>query len=128
MVFDSSNDYVYIAYSGSNNVSFISKDNEDMGNITAGHEPDAIAFDPVNNEIYVANYNSNNVSIITVKENQTVESIDVGKSPDGIAYDSSNGYLYTISYEEVFVINSENNTVINGIRVGNGDKAIAYNP
>ncbi|MEM0133652.1 MAG: YncE family protein [Thermoplasmatales archaeon] len=95
VAFDSSNGYVYVANSGSNNVSVIKgSTNSVIDTIAVSSDPDGMAFDPSNGYLYVANSYSKNVSVIDGATNSVIDTIAVSSDPEGVAFDSSNGYVY----------------------------------
>jgi YVTN family beta-propeller protein len=98
--FDSTNGYVYVAYSGSNNVSVINgATNTVIASINVGFSgPFGVAFDSNNGYVYVTNVNSNNVSVINGATNTVIASINVGLNPRGVVFDSTNGYVYVANW------------------------------
>jgi YVTN family beta-propeller protein len=100
----SSTNNIYIANSGSNNVSRIA------GNVLAvtsvipvGNHPVSIAGNTANNKIYVVNQAGNNVTEISTIDDTVVKTIPVGTSPVW-AVMSSDGLF-------VFVVNQGDGTV-----------------
>jgi YVTN family beta-propeller protein len=98
IAYDSSNNYVYVANGGSNNVSVINgATNAVIASISVGSEPYAIAYDSGNNYIYVCN--GDNVSVINGATNSVIASISVGSEPYAVAYDPSNNYIYVANFD-----------------------------
>ena len=102
---------IYVANSGSNNVSVIDgTSNSVVATITDPNAvaPVAVAVNATTNTIYVANSKSNNVTVIDGATNSVTATIPVGTSPSGVAVDSQTNFAY--------VANSGSNdiTVING--------------
>ena len=64
MAYDSGNGYVYVANSGSNNVSVISGTTV-VATIPVGNIPYGVAYDSENGYVYVANSGSNTTSVIS---------------------------------------------------------------
>jgi YVTN family beta-propeller protein len=104
--FDTLTGEIYIANSGSNNVSVISNDKV-ISYIRVGISPDGVVYDAANGYIYVANSGSNNVSVIS--GNRVIAAIPVGSEPYGLAYDSDNLDIYVTNTE------SDNVSVISGV-------------
>ena len=65
VAYSPSNDRIYVANNGSNNVSVINSTNTVVDTIVVGNNPVGVAYSPSNDRIYVANYTSNNVSILS---------------------------------------------------------------
>src|SRR5205823_2152487 len=63
LAYDSGNAYVYVANSGSGNVSVISGMNV-IATVPVGNYPGGVAYDSGNGYVYVTNCGSNNVSVI----------------------------------------------------------------
>jgi YVTN family beta-propeller protein len=84
---------IYVANSGSNNVTQIDETTNTTTTIAAGISPWAVAVNPVTNKIYVANNGSNNVTLIN--GSTTVPStINVGSGPTGIAVNAVTNKIY----------------------------------
>src|ERR1044072_5619186 len=65
IVFNPSNNNIYVANRDSGTVSIIeSTNNTVIDNVDVGMSPQAIVFNPANEDIYVANTISNSISII----------------------------------------------------------------
>ena len=97
VAYSPSNDRIYVANSGSNNVSVIDSTNTVVATIAVGNSPIGVAYSPSNNRIYVTNYTSNNVSVID-PTNTVVATIAVGNIPQGVAYSPSNDRIYVANY------------------------------
>ena len=66
VAYSPSNDRIYVANYGSNNVSVINPaTNTVVTTIAVGNIPSGVAYSPSNDRIYVANSGSNNVSILS---------------------------------------------------------------
>ena len=65
VAYSPSNDRIYVANYGSNNVSVIDPTNTVVATIAVGNGPYTVAYSPSNDRIYVANSGSNNVSILS---------------------------------------------------------------
>ena len=65
VAYSPSNDRIYVANYGSNNVSVINPTNTVVAIIAVGNTPQGVAYSPSNDRIYVANSGSNNVSILS---------------------------------------------------------------
>ena len=129
LTIDSSNGYVYVDNSMSNNVSVIDgSTNKVVASIPVGIEPSGVVFDSLNGNIYVTNFGTYNVSVIDGSTNTVISTISVGVDPDAIAFDSLNGYIYVSNYcsDSVSAINGSTNNVVTTISVGVEPDAIAF--
>jgi YVTN family beta-propeller protein len=94
---------IYVANSGSNNVSVINgATNQTISNITVGMAPTAIAVNPVTNRIFVANSGDGTVTVIRGATNLTSK-VTVGTMPIALAVNPTTNHIY--------VANAGSNTV-----------------
>jgi len=103
---------IYVANSGSNNISVIDgASNAVVATVTDPHAiaPVALAVNATTNTIYVANSQSNNLTVIAGSTNAVTATIPVGASPSGVAVESQTNFIYVASAA------SGNITVINGM-------------
>jgi YVTN family beta-propeller protein len=63
---------VYVANSGSNNVTVIEGGTNDTLTVGTGDGPRAVSVNPVTNKVYVANIDSDNVTVIDGATNDTL--------------------------------------------------------
>jgi YVTN family beta-propeller protein len=90
---------VYIANSGSNNVSIIDgKTNKGITNVTVGDSPSSIAIDPKTNIVYVANKNSDTISMINGSSNKIMTGIRLKVHPLDFGTISCNGRKISDDY------------------------------
>jgi YVTN family beta-propeller protein len=68
-------------------------------NISAGRDPDALAYAPNQNQMFVANGGSLNVSVIDQTTGKVVANPAVGQAPAAAVYDATS--------QDVYVLNSE---------------------
>jgi YVTN family beta-propeller protein len=95
IIYDPSNDRIYVANIWSSTVSVISgSTNSVIDNILVGRYPLWPVYVPSNNQIYVTNAGSNDTYVINAATNRVVKSIAVGTEPFGIAYNPSNNTVY----------------------------------
>jgi YVTN family beta-propeller protein len=111
-----SGDFIYVANTGSNDISVIdSKTNQVVNTIKVGTAPSSIAYYPEIHNIYVANSGSNDVSVIhedhavlggegPVVRWPVFVTEKVGTAPSSIAYNPNNNNL-------IYVANSGSNNV-----------------
>jgi YVTN family beta-propeller protein len=87
LAYDSLDNYVWVANSGSNNISAIS-DSKDTVFATYGgfSTPDGIAWSPYDGCVYVSNSGANNVSTFFPGSGTIEYNTSVGGSPGGIIY------------------------------------------
>ncbi len=129
IAFDGTNGYLYVANSGSDNVSVIDGSTDRVvGSVTVGSDPDSITYDPVSGDLYVANSGSSNVSVLDGATDQVVGSVPVGQVPSATAYDAADGYLYVANYFSDYLteINTVTNQPVGTIPVALEMDAIAY--
>ena len=121
---------LYVANSGSGNVSVVQPDNSAVSSLTVGTTPDAVVYDSTHHDIAVANYGSDTISVIS-SSNTVSATISLGVSatePVAMAFDSSNGFVYVADNgsNTVSVINLGTGTVTATIPVGSHPMAIVY--
>lgn len=114
---DTATNRVYVANSGSNDVSVI--DGSTNAVVTkiadpAAVHPVAIAVNPATNLIYVANSQSNNLTVIDGATDTVIATIPVGTSPSGVDVDSQTNFIYVANAGNSQVGDLGNITVING--------------
>ena len=121
--------------------------NKVVSNITVGSEVSAISFTPSYNLIYVASagINSGYITIVNASEGRITSTISLYSSPYGMTYDPLNDYLYVTGYSStaspllqtspiryyannVTVISSSSNEVVDSIAVGEEPRGIVYDP
>ena len=107
LVFNPSNNNIYVANRDSGTVSVIdSTNNTLLENVVVGSEPVALEFNPSNNDIYVANVVSNSVSMIASTNNTVTETVNVNGLPIALEFSPSNDSVYvagTLTGTEGFV-------------------------
>ncbi len=92
---DSGNGDLYVADSGTNNVSVVSGvTNSEVAVIPVGNTPTSLAYDNATGDIYVANRFSGNVSVISGSSNRVVATLSGFSHPVAVAYDGGNGDIY----------------------------------
>ena len=106
---------IYVANSGSNNVSVI--DGAKYTVVATVTDPNAIApvalaVNATTNTIYVANSQSNNVTVIDGATNSVTATIPVGTSPSGVDIDPQTNFIYVANAGNSQVGEPGNITVI----------------
>lgn len=91
VAYDPVNGEVYVANSGSNNVSVISGTGA-VVTVAVGSAPGGVGYDPGNGDVYVANSGSANVTALS--GTAVIAAIRVTANPSGVAYDPGNAYVY----------------------------------
>ena len=100
----SSNGNIYIANSGSNNVTVVpGSTNVAIGNVPVGSGPVAVATNAASNKAYIVNQAGGSVTVINTQDSTPGVTIPVGTSPI-FAIPSADGQL-------VFVVNQGSNSV-----------------
>ena len=135
--------YVYVANKFDDNVSVIqTSDNSVVNTIAVGDGPFGVAVTPavLQDEsyyvysVYVGNRSDHTVSVIKIKtsDNSVLEktTIDVGYWPYGVAVAPDGGYVYVANKfdDNVSVIQTSDNSVVNTIDVGVGPFGVAVTP
>ena len=108
---------IYVANSGSNNISVIDGTSNSVITTIADPKaiaPFAVAVNPTTNTIYVANSQSNNLTVIDGATDSVTATIPVGTSPSGVAVDSQANFIYVANAGNSQTGNPGNITVING--------------
>ncbi|MGD0718732.1 MAG: YncE family protein, partial [Thermoplasmata archaeon] len=129
VAYDSGTGTIYVANSGSNNVSVVSSTTQAVdASVSVGSVPEGVAYASAPGEVYVADRGSNTVSVIRDSTNTLVSIIDTGIAPVGIAYDPADGDLYVANSgsNSVSVIATASHSVVVTIPVGSGPYGVAY--
>jgi len=120
---------IYVANSGTNNVTVIDGATNKTLTVSAGTDPIAVAVNPITNKIYVANQGSNNVTVIDGLTN-TPSSIPVGNGPSAVAVNPVTNQIYVTNRTSgtVTVIDGNNANSTVTVTVGSQPIAVAVNP
>ncbi len=113
---------VYVANSGSNNVSSFNVSNNAMNpNVSVGNSPYSICFNATGTKYYVSNYYDFTVRSVPIAGGFP-QTIAVGNYPAGMSLSEDGTQLWVTNYgtDNMTVINTSNNAVINTIGVGSG--------
>lgn len=131
IVYNPNNNFIYVANSGSNNISVIDSSTDSLySTISVGTTPVEMAINSLNNAIYVVNQGSNNVYIIDCNTNSVIGSpISIALGGNGIAYCTSNNKMYicNVPSGNIQVLDCSSNTIINTISTGANVIGIVYN-
>jgi len=121
---------IYVADSGSADVTVIDGLTNNTTTVAAGTNPYAVAVNPVTNKIYVANNGSSNVTVIDGATNGTA-TVTVGTNPRAVAVNPVTNKTYVANSGST----STTVTVIDGatngttsVTVGTQPCAVAVNP
>ena len=134
MLYDPTNNNVYVANVGSDNVSVVGGSNfTDFASIPTGSGPSALAFDAATKELYVANRFSGNVSILSTATNTPNATVTVGSQPatnGAIAFNPTLGDIYVpnAGSNSVSVISGATKSVTATVPVGGLPDAIGTDP
>lgn len=123
------NSMVYVANSGSNNVSVIDATTNTLKTtITVGTYPEFAAVTPDGKSLYVTNYGDATVSVISTASNAVTNTLDVGLHPQGIAVTLDGKEVFVADYDGlVSVIDTATNGV-SSIAVPGSPYWIAFSP
>ena len=133
--FNSVNNQLYVTNCFDSNVSIIDADsmsgtfNTVVNTVTTGVCPVGLNVNESTNKIYVGNLFGNDVAVINGADDtlvSTVPAIGAGR----IGIDESNNHIFASNTtgDSIVVINGADDTVLQTITVGNGPRAIVYNP
>jgi YVTN family beta-propeller protein len=111
----------------------------DKHNVTVGHFPISVAFNPTTQYIYVANaYSrsisafSGNASAIYEEKNTQIaqQPIHVPGGPKDAAVNPTNNMIYVTNYgsDRVSIIDGTTNTILGTMSIGDGPTSVAVNP
>ena len=119
---------IYVANSGSDNVTVIDGATNATTTVAAGTWPQAVGVNPVTNKIFVTNHDSDNVTVIDGATNLTT-TVAAGTAPEALAVNPVTNKIYVANRD------SDNVTVIDGatnatttVAAGNYPNAVAVNP
>ena len=113
---------VYVANSGSNNVSSFNVSNHSMNpNVNVGTSPYSICFNATGTKYFVSNYIDFTISSVPIAGG-FFQTIAVGNYPAGLSLSDDGSQLWVTNYgtDNMSVINTSNNAVINTINIGSG--------
>jgi YVTN family beta-propeller protein len=113
---------VYVANSGSNNVSSFQVSNLSMNpNVSVGNSPYSICFNATGTKYYVSNYYDFTVKVVPIAGG-FFQTIPVGNYPAGLSLSDDGTKLWVTNYgsDNMSVLNTVNNTVIQTIGIGSG--------
>src|SRR5579864_1816302 len=118
---------IYVANTGSNNVTVIDGFTYATATVAAGTSPSSLAINPVTNKIYIANWGSNNVTVIDGASNSPT-TVATGTNPYGIVVNPVTNKVYVANWgsNNVTVIDGASNSVTT-VAVGTEPQGIALN-
>ena len=124
---------IYVANSGSNNVSVINTRTVPdtlITNVPVGGKPIGIAVNDSGTRVYVANSTSNTISVIDTATNTVVDTVPVGDFPYGVAVNPAGTRVYVSNSNgnSVSVIDTVTNFVVATVFGFNQPRGIAVNP
>jgi DNA-binding beta-propeller fold protein YncE len=112
LAYDRAKGEVFVAASGSRNISVISDTTDTIiANVTVGYLPAAVAYDGGRGEVFVGD-STDNISIINDTSNTVVANISLGGPAAGFAYVEPKGEVYATHGANLSVINDSTNTVV----------------
>jgi YVTN family beta-propeller protein len=126
---DPARDLVFVANTGSDNVSVISDlTDQPVASIGVGVAPAGIAYAGAIGAMFVANSGSNNISIIDDATMSVVGNVNVGMGPVGVAVDALDGRVYVANNasSSVSVIAESNRTVVATLPAGSTPRGVAW--
>ncbi len=130
MAVDPSDNYVWVAQGGSNNVGLVSAVTQGYtAGPATGTAPEAVLAVPAYGVMFVANSGSGSISSINTVSGAST-SITVGTTPDALCYDPVDQSVYVSNFatDSVSVYSLVTSTVVASVPVGIHPDAIAYDP
>lgn len=136
LLYNPTQNKIYCANYGSNNVTVIESDVLDdkvIDTVSVGTNPIALCYNSTEDTIYVANYDSNNVTVISGVDESIVATIDAYISelgrPNSLCYNETDNKIYVGTADTVFVviIDGNTNTLIGEIENVNYCKKLIFN-
>lgn len=135
--FSSSDDIAYNSvngdvYVGTNENSVVVISGTEMvANVSLGHTPYALLFDPSDGDVYTANYDQNSGScsgytVSVISGTKLVANVTVGSGPDSLAFDPSNNFVYVTNACSTFVSLVSGSSVVGNVTVPYGSFTSAY--
>jgi YVTN family beta-propeller protein len=121
VVWNSTNNTVYCANSGSDNVLVIDGVSDQVTDtIAVGGTPFDMLWNATSNKIYTANKTGNSVSIIDAVSNTLLNTVQTDTTPRALIWNSTNNKIYCANYggNTVSVIDGFSNNLITTIAVG----------
>jgi YVTN family beta-propeller protein len=133
IAYDPAKGELFVANSGSNNVSVVSDTTDSViATVPVGEGPSSIAYDSAREELFVVNGGgSDNISVISDTSNKVVDTIPLAVSatvPGQAVYDSGRGEIFVSQPNSnvVGVINDTNDKVVDSIPVGAYPCGVTY--
>ncbi len=130
LTYNSQNQKIYCANTGSNSVTVINQiNNQVITTIRVGNSPSVLLYNPTSNKIYCANQASNDLSIIDGNTNNVLNTETVGLNPSALICDSINNKIYCANAgsNTVSVIDGQSNYLITTIPVDAYPTSLVYN-
>lgn len=128
VMYDNFSHDIYVSDLHSNSMFVVNSTSDTVdGSISAGYNLIRMAYDASNHYVYGALAQSGQVAILGVG-GSVLGKLNTGKTPSGVAYDPSNGNIYVANQgaNDVSVISSSSNKVIDTVPVGSGPITLAY--
>jgi YVTN family beta-propeller protein len=130
VVWNSTNNTVYCANSGSDNVMVIDGVSDQVTDtIAVGGTPFDMLWNATSNKIYTANKTGNSISIIDGANNTLLNTVPTDTTPRALTFNSTNNKIYCANYvgNTVSVIDGFSNNLITTIAVGNDPYDLLWN-
>ena len=120
---------IYIANTGSDNMSVIIPITKVPENFGVGAKPTGVALDNANGDLLVTNRGSDTVDVV-VPATTVAATIHVGGAPYGVAYDSANGYAYVTDSgsDSMSIVSTATNSVVGTVATQGTPEGVAYDP
>ena len=138
VAFDPLNGYLYVANTGSNNVTIINgATNTVVASVAVGRFPRATAVDDRTGNLYVTNTGSGTVSVLNGSSGTPLVTIAPPSltGPSGIVFDPATASIYFAAYTsappfsgELVIVNDTTNTVVGQIPLPDLAHGLAYDP
>jgi YVTN family beta-propeller protein len=95
LAYDSGQGTVYVANSGSSNMSVIfSVNNSVMASLPGGYSPNGVGYDGTNGNVFVTETSNGTLDVISGES--SLGALAVGPGPVQVTYDTGNGFAYVV--------------------------------
>ena len=131
IIYDITNNYLYVADKGQSNVTVINGQNRVIGNISVERGPSRMALDPSSCLLYVSDNSASAISVINTSLGKTITNISsTGGGPMGIVYDQTNEEVFSASVFNncIAVISTQQNKIIGTISLELNPEKLFLNP
>src|SRR5262245_36189645 len=122
--------HVYIANTGSDNVSIFDVVAHTVTNVSVGAFPADVAVSPNGKQVWVTNYFDSSISVIDTASNTVIDTIFTNLGPQGITFSPDGSTVYVANFDNdlVSVINAASRAEITSVIVLGSPNGIVASP